>query len=207
MAQVAESARATPAEVALVLAGDPRVPPEVRQRITAAIDDAGYRPLLDLQTRLRRPLRLAVVFKTYHGDDPEANRFYTPVASAIALACVRSGTEIAQVTMHVDEQYGLLEIPTDLQAGKCDGAFLLGTQLDAKAIEGFRSVGCPIVLVDGYSMGGTVDSVVTDNIAGARAAVEHLIAAGHRDIALIGTEPVSFPSVQDRRTGYTQALE
>lgn len=206
MADAAAVAGATSRDVALVLAADPRVPSELRHQIVDAIDTTGYRPLAAIQARLGRPLRFAIVFKTYHGDDPEANRFYTPIASAIAIACVKSGAEIGQATMIVDDQYELLEIPTALTEGTYDAAFFIGTSLDAVALERIRTI-CPVVLVDGYSDHDAVDSVVTDNIAGATMAVEHLIAAGHVGIGLIGTEPNCYPSVQDRRKGYTQALQ
>jgi LacI family transcriptional regulator len=206
MSALAARAGATPRDVALVVAGDPRVPADTHRRIADEIEATGYRPFQSVQAQLGRPLRLAIVFKTYGGDDPEANRFYTPIASAIALACARHGTEVVQATMAVDDHYGLMEIPDVLLEGRSDGAFLIGTQLNTEAVGHVRSSSCPIVLVDGYSAGDVLDSVVTDNVAGAKMAVEHLYAAGHREIALLGTEPVCYPSIQARRAGYSEAL-
>jgi DNA-binding LacI/PurR family transcriptional regulator len=203
---IAAGADATSRDVALVLAGDSRVPADVRQRIIDQIHAASYRPLEALQAELGRPLRFALVFKTHHGDTPTGNRFYTPIASSIANSCVKHDTQIVETTMVVDEQYELLDVPRALTDGSCDGAFLLGAQLSAGAMERIRATGCPVVLVDGYSDGDAADSVVIDNVAGARTAVNHLIAAGHHNIALIGSEPVCYPSIQDRRTGYTDAL-
>jgi DNA-binding LacI/PurR family transcriptional regulator len=207
MTDVAASVGASSSDVALVLAADQRVEPQLRRQILEAIDATGYRPFEAIQAQLGRPLRLAIVLKTHRGDDPWANRFYAPIASAIAVACVKRGAEIVQGQMTVDEHYKFLEIPSALTDRSCDAAFLVGTQLDAEAVELLRATMCPLVLVDGYSAGDALDSVVTDNVAGAKMAVEHLIAAGHREIALFGTEPVCYPSMQDRRTGYAQALE
>lgn len=207
IADLAARVGASSRDVALVLAGDPRVPVELHRLIADAIEASGYRPLQAVQAQLGRPLRLAIVFKTYGGDDPEANRFYTPIASAIALACARHGTEIVQAMMVVDDHYELLEIPEVMLDGRSDGAFVIGAQLSAQAVERVRAATCPIVLVDGYSEGDILDSVVTDNVAGARMAVEHLFDAGHREIAILGTEPVCYPSIQARRAGYVEALE
>ena len=77
--------------------------------------------------------------------------------------------------------------------GSCDAAFLIGAQIDAAIVDQVHAA-CPIVLVDGYSENDVLDSVVTDNLAGGRMAVERLIQAGHQDIAIIGTEPVSCAS-------------
>jgi DNA-binding LacI/PurR family transcriptional regulator len=205
MADVAALAGGTPQEVALVLAADTRVPADLRQRIHNAVQNLGYRPLAAIQSGRSRPLRLAIVFKTYRGDDPEANRFYTPIASAIALACVKQGTTVAQEFMTVNDKYDLIELPQALLDGRYDAAFLVGSQLNAGSVAAIREI-CPVVLIDGYSHNDSLDAVVTDNGAGGRAAVEHLIAAGHRDIALLGSEPVCYPSIQGRRTGYVEAL-
>lgn len=183
------------------------VEPELKQRVADAIHRTGYQPLEAIQSRLGRPLQLALVFKTYLGDDPEANRFYTPLAGAISIACVHHGASVRQATMSVSEQSELLEIPSALTDGSCDAAFILGSQLNAAAIEQIRETACPVILVDGYSEGDALDSIVTNNVGGGKAAVEHLIARGHREIALLGTEPNCYPSMQDRRKGYAQAIE
>jgi DNA-binding LacI/PurR family transcriptional regulator len=207
MADVASAANASSREVTLVVAGDPRVAPPIRQRIVDVIHAIGYKPLGAAQAGRGRPLRFAIVQKVFHGEDPEGNRFYVPVESAIAMFCAANGAEIVPATMAVGEQYDVLELPALLTDGSCDGAFLVGGKLDSAAIERVRAATPAIVLVDGYSQGDIVDSVVTDNVAGGRMAVEHLVAAGHRDIAIVGTEPLSYPSMQGRRTGYTEALE
>ncbi len=207
MADIAASARVTTRDVALALAGDTRLPADARQRIIDEIHARSYRPLQAMQVESGRPLRFALVFKTHHGDTPTANRFYGPIASSIASSCVQYETEVVETTMVVDEQYELLDIPAVLTDGSCDGAFFLGAQLNAAAIERVRASACPVVLVDGYSDGDAVDSVVIDNAVGAKIAVNRLIDAGHTNIAIIGTEPVSYPSVRDRRTGYTQAIQ
>ena len=207
MAEIAASAGASSRDVALVMAEDPRVSPELRQRILDVMDTAGYCALEAVQAQLGRPLQVAIVFHIGLGDGLEANHFYSPVASAIALASADAGVEVVQGAMLVSDDRELLEIPSALRDGRCDAAFILGAEFNAEAVEGLRATGCPTILVDGYSEGHALDSVVTDNATGARIAVEHLIAAGHRDIALLGTQPDCYPSIRDRRTGYIQAIE
>jgi DNA-binding LacI/PurR family transcriptional regulator len=203
---VAKAAGATPRDVALVVAADQRVPAELRQRIVEAITSRNYRPLRAATARLGRPPRFAVVLKVAHGDNPGENRFYTPIASAIAHMCAAHGAEVVPRTMRVDDRFRLPDLPADICEGGCDGAFILGADLSAVAVERIRAQAPPLVLVDGYSDGSVPDSVVTDNVAGGKMAVEHLIAAGHTEIGLLGTEPVCYPSIQGRRTGYAEAL-
>lgn len=63
----------------------------------------------------------------------------------------------------------------------------------------------PIVLLDRRVAGWSVPCVSTDNRAGARLAVEHLLARGHRQIAHLGG-PTELTSSADRHDGYVAAL-
>jgi DNA-binding LacI/PurR family transcriptional regulator len=193
-------------DVVLAMAGDGRLEQTLLARISGTAHDIGYAALAAVQERLGRPLRLALVFKTFRGEDVQANRFYAPVSSAITIACVNGGSRIEHAVMAVDSHYQLLDVPRALENGSCDGAFILGVDLAADAVSRLRATGCPIVLVDGYSEGGVFDSVKTDNASGVETVIKRLIAAGHQDIAILGTEPVCYPSVQERRRAYSETV-
>jgi DNA-binding LacI/PurR family transcriptional regulator len=64
----------------------------------------------------------------------------------------------------------------------------------------------PVVVVDRKIPGLVVDSVVIDNVAGARKATNHLITLGHRRIGLVSA-PASVSVGRERRQGYEQALK
>ena len=49
-------------------------------------------------------------------------------------------------------------------------------------------------------------SVEFDNRGGVRVAVDHLVSQGHRRIGFIGYAPVSFTGVNERLSGYRDAL-
>jgi DNA-binding LacI/PurR family transcriptional regulator len=63
----------------------------------------------------------------------------------------------------------------------------------------------PVVAVDRVPRGLEVDLVDTDNREGARVAVEHLFADGHRLVGLING-PEGFAVTRERLTGYAEAL-
>jgi LacI family transcriptional regulator len=63
----------------------------------------------------------------------------------------------------------------------------------------------PFVLVTRYLDSVEVDYVGADNVRGAEMAVEHLIADGHRRIAIVGGPPDSSAR-EDRTRGYRNAL-
>jgi LacI family transcriptional regulator len=194
-----------PEQVVQALIGDPAVDRPLRTTLADRAHEMGYVPLAAPRERLERPLRLALVLKTFRGDDPDANRFFAPISSAIAIACSKVGACVDHIMASVDSRYRLLDVPPALSLGGFDGAFVFGCQLDANAIESIGRT-CPVVLVEGYADGDGLHSAMTDHAAGARAIVESLAAAGHRDIALLGTEPACYPSVLERRRGYAEAV-
>jgi LacI family transcriptional regulator len=140
-----------------------------------------------------------------HGDAPEANRFYAPVMAGIEESCRLHRMDLMLATMPVDQHYYPIDIPRIVTNRTCDGLIVVGAHLAQATAEVLRNAP-PAVLVDSYTEDDTFDSVATDNVGGARTAVEHLISRGHRNIAVLGTEPAAFPSILQRRRGYEQVM-
>lgn len=65
--------------------------------------------------------------------------------------------------------------------------------------------GTPLVLLDRLVRGVMADSVVVDNVGGARTAVRHLLDYGHRRVGLVGDLP-QLSSSRERIEGYRKAL-
>ena len=96
------------------------------------------------------------------------------------------------------------DVPRFLLERNVDGVIIAGKVTD-KLIDYIDSLGIPIVLVDYESRKRRHSSVLIDNKAGAHMAVNHLIIAGHREIAFIGGD-VDHPSIAERLAGYHEAL-
>jgi len=62
-----------------------------------------------------------------------------------------------------------------------------------------------MIFIDREPTGMTADSVVEDDLGGARAAVSHLLGHGHRRIAFLG-DPPTVPTAGRRLDGYAAAL-
>jgi LacI family transcriptional regulator len=90
---------------------------------------------------------------------------------------------------------------------RVDGVLVLGAFLEETISQIGRQSGAIVVLVDGYSTEQRFDSIVTDNLNGAYMAVKYLIENGHRHIGLVGSSPDAYPSIRERRKGYTRALK
>ncbi|MFC3885076.1 LacI family DNA-binding transcriptional regulator [Bacillus songklensis] len=89
---------------------------------------------------------------------------------------------------------------------KVDGVIIQGIKLDDPYLKEVMESNIPCVLVDIPVETKTVGYVSTDNVLGAKKAVEHLIELGHRNIAMVNGYKQAFVS-QQRLKGYEKALK
>ena len=93
-----------------------------------------------------------------------------------------------------------------LLSQRVDGLIVSGPRTDDDELAALVADGFPIIL-QGTLPDVPAPSVDIDNRAGARAAVEHLIALGHRRIACITNAPLAYTAAADRVSGYRDALD
>jgi LacI family transcriptional regulator len=89
---------------------------------------------------------------------------------------------------------------TRLSGTLVDGALLVTPAVDLEGLPG-----TPVVAVDPHIGRSPLPTVDSDNLHGGQLATEHLLALGHRRIALI-TGREDLKSAQQRETGYRRAL-
>jgi LacI family transcriptional regulator len=97
------------------------------------------------------------------------------------------------------------ELAASLVARRVDGLIVVPAGRDHSYLRDDQQMGTALVFVDRPAALLPADSVVTDNRAGAAAAVGHLIAHGHRRIAFLG-DLTSITTCQERYAGYREAL-
>lgn len=205
LADVAREAGLSPAAASLAIRGEPGVSRQTRDRVIETARRLGYQGLARPAGRRSRQVTLGLIIKAPQGDAPEANRFYAPVMAGVEEMCRIRDADLLFATMSVDEGYHPIEVPRLVTERACDGLIVIGAHLSSSTTI-LLEQGPPAILVDAYAEDVAFDSVVSDNVGGARAAVEHLISRGHREIAVIGSAPDSFPSILLRRRGYAQAI-
>ncbi len=96
------------------------------------------------------------------------------------------------------------ELITSLCARRVDGLLVVPSSRDLGYLSDELAHGTAIVAVDRPLPGLDVDSVVSGNADGARAAVDHLVELGHRRIGYVG-DTATYTSAE-RLRGYRQAL-
>jgi LacI family transcriptional regulator, galactose operon repressor len=188
--------------VSRVLNNSPRVRPETRERVLAAIAALDYRPN-PLAQRLSRgrcqTLGVVVPFFT-HASAVERLRGVVAALDGRRYDLVLFNVESP---LHRDEHFATLT-----HGGRADGLLVLSLPPPADDLSRLNAAGMPIVLVDTSAEG--VPVVATDDIEGGRLATQHLLDLGHRSIAFIGEDPdnpLGFTASANREVGYEICLQ
>lgn len=200
MHDVARVAQVSLKTVSRVVNGEPGVRPETAQRVLAAIDELGFRRN-DLARGLRRGSGSATIGLII-GD--LANPFYSRIARAVERRAHEEGTLLITGSSDEDPRQER-ELAGNLLTRRVNGLLVVPAGGDHGWLSREMSRGVHVVYLDRPANGNAADTVLFDNVGGARAAVEHLIASGHRRIAIVGDSPILF-TVQERFAGYRAAL-
>ncbi|WP_434155720.1 LacI family DNA-binding transcriptional regulator [Pseudomonas sp. JZ134] len=199
--KVAQLAGVSVATVSRTLKTPDVVSPETRDKVLAAVEQAGYRPnLMAIQFRSRRTNNLVVLVPVI------ANTFFARVISGIQHTAQAMGYRVllcnTQGKPETEREYAEL-----VHARQADGVI----QLRASNPFGESTLAptaelMPLVNVCEIVEEASWPTVRIDNRAAARAMTDHLISFGHKRIALI-QGPVSSPLTQARMAGYKDALQ
>ncbi|GKS07722.1 LacI family transcriptional regulator [Pseudomonas syringae pv. theae] len=196
--EVARLAGVSVATVSRTLASPERVLPQTREKVNAAVKQAGYHPnLMAVQFRSRKTTNLVILVPTI------ANPFFARVISGAQQAAQSAGYRLllcdTQGQEHIEREFAEL-----VPGHQADGVIQL------RAFDPFPgsppgSAAQPIVNACEIIKGAPYPTVSLDNQSAAQAMTEHLIALGHRRIGMI-KGPLASPLTRERLAGYRQAL-
>lgn len=182
IADVAREAGVSKTAVSFAFNSPDRLSPDTAQRIREVAEQLGYTPhpvarMLSQRETLTigvlTPQALSVIF---------SNPFFWAFSEGVAVAAEASGYAL----YFISPLHGSLA--RAMGRATVDGVVAIGLSEDHPEVEQIRRAGVPIVLVDSTAL-PEHGSVEVDDIGGARAAAEHIIELGHRDVLIIGVEP------------------
>jgi DNA-binding LacI/PurR family transcriptional regulator len=195
MADVARRAGVSRALVSIVFRDVPGASADTRRRVMEAAEELGYRP--DQRARLlgrHRTRTIGVVFGLQH-------EFHGQLVEDLYRAVGSSGYDLALGATAPTRDEGTAAHA--LLDYRCEALVLLGPTLPRAAVEDLaRHV--PVVVVARALRSQAVDVVRTDDVAGARLAVEHLAGLGHT--AVVHVDGGRAPGAAERRRGYRAAV-
>ena len=176
------------------------VAPETRKRILEAARELSYQPNLRARgLRKQSSHSIGLIIPNL------LNAYYTALADALTqllagrgyhliLASTRDDAALEDVTVH------------EMVGQAVDGLIWVPTAPGPVLLEYVTERGVPAVAIVRRVPGDRVDTVIFEDLAGSRAATEHLMRLGHRRIGYIGGD-IAFSSNRDRQSGYVEALK
>lgn len=198
--EVADYVGVSTATVSRVLNNYPHIRDDVRRSVLDAIAQLRYEPNRVAQ-RLRashsRLLGMVVTDIT--------NPFLSTIMASIEAVFFDKGFTVLMSNTAADPQKEIDYLRLMENEGVA-GLVIAPTSENVDRIAELAEEGLPVVVIDRRMSSGTLDMVLSDNVAGARQAVEHLIKLGHRRIGHIGG-PVHLTSGRERYQGYVEAME
>ena len=170
---------------------------ETALRIRAVAANLRYAPHGGARSLItNRTNTLGVLLPDLYGE------FFSELIHGIDLTARRSGYHIL-----VSRSWeGRTEIEEAMRAmrGRVDGLLLMSPHIDEEALMNVPAT-LPVVLLCSEAKGQSLSSVTIQNSRGARDMVGHLIATGHRRIAIIRGSAGNFDAAE-RTKGYRAAL-
>jgi LacI family transcriptional regulator len=201
MKEVARVADVSLATVSRVLSGSGEVRPDLVERVRDAVELLGYRRDLTAST-LRRADRQSASIGLIIED--VSNPFFSAVHRGVEDVA-RSRGVLTFVGSSDERPAREVELAEAFGARGVDGLVIVPCATDQSYLRRDQQAGTALVFVDRPPRFIPGDAVVSDNVGGARTAVEHLIAQGHERIAFLGDRLSVFTAVE-RRAGYREAL-
>ncbi len=197
---VAQAAGVSTATVSRVLNNHTQVDARLAAKVRKAVKDLGYRPsrvARSLRTRQNKVWALIV-------SDIRTGPFFGSLVRGVEDVAYEAGYSL--FLCNTDEDQAKEASYIELAVAENVAGLILtpsGAQTDLSPLLNF---GIPVVLADRTLPTQQADSVLVDNVSGARGAVEHLLAGGYERIACI-TGPLTTTTGYQRHVGYCEALE
>ncbi|MER5788058.1 LacI family DNA-binding transcriptional regulator [Streptomyces sp. NPDC001980] len=197
LADVAARAGVSTALVSIVMRGVKGASTATRERVLRAAQEIGYRP--DSRARLLRSNRTHLIGVQFEIQEP----FHTDLVERLYSAAEAAGYQLALSAVAASRSER--QAVESLLGDRCEALILVGPQAPAPRLAELAAL-LPVASVARRLRPAVpgVQVVRTADAEGARQAVDHLVALGHRDILHI--DGGRAPGAAERRRGYRTAM-
>jgi LacI family transcriptional regulator len=198
---VAAKAGVSVATVSHVMNESRFVSQETRQRVVEAITELGYR-----RDGIARSLRRSRTGTIGAVVSDITNPFFSDLVKGIENTIHGFPDRLNVILCNSEEDEALeRELLDILMEKRVDGLIIAPAGGNVAYLETLGLHGPPIVFVDRALPAVAADAVTVDNVSASRDAVEHLIARGHRRIAVLRAT-LQASSIEDRVEGYRRTM-
>lgn len=201
---VARAAGVSKGAVSFALNGRPGVAPQTRERILAIAHDLGWTPSLRGRAlSVSRALAVGLVIARPPetlGADPFFASFITGIETVLSERGYALMLQVVGDEKSEHESYRRLAAN-----GRVDGVFLTDMRVDDLRPQLLDDLNLPTVVIGRAPGHGPWSAVYIDDQPGIVAAVEHLVALGHRRIGHV-SGPAEFVHGRSRRNAWAKAV-
>ena len=190
----------SPMTVSRVLSGGKNVRVELQEKVGRAIDALGYHRNENARS-LRPGHRSGLVGVTITNI---ANPYYAEMLRGVEEIASAHGRRILVGNSNEDADLER-QLVADFIGRRVEGLIVVPSSTgDAAHLQADRLGGVPVVLASRAVAGVEADTVLIDDIEGARSATAALLAEGHRRVAYLGNRSSVFTG-RRRLDGFTRA--
>lgn len=198
---IAESAGVSHSTVSRALHDSPLISPEMRRRIQQLALEMGYTPNAVAQSlRATRTNTIGLVISSI------ADPFVGRVVRGIEGVAQAADQSLFFSVSHNDPEREI-KIVENFHRRRVDGVISVSAQISTAYVQRLAQLSMPTVLINQQADADAerFHSVDADDYGGARLAVQHLLALGHRAVGYIGVSD-RVQSNRRRLAGYRHAL-
>jgi LacI family transcriptional regulator len=196
---VARSAGVSVATVSRVFNARHLVQEETLTRVQQVVERLGYVPHIGARNLVtRRTHTIGVLLPDLYGE------FFSEVIRGIDQTAHRQGYHL--LVSSAREAGPPFEAALGAMRGRVDGLIVMSPYLDSETFRRTLTHGNPVVLLSCPPGVSGCDTVSIANFEGSRAVTRHLLALGHRRIAMILGAVGNFDAAE-RLRGYQAAME
>ncbi|HVS49044.1 MAG TPA: LacI family DNA-binding transcriptional regulator [Candidatus Dormibacteraeota bacterium] len=201
MREVAALAKVSIKTVSRVVNGESGVSPSLVRRVIAASERLNYRHNLTASSLRRSDGRSATIGIVL---EDVANPFSSALHRSIEDVAVQRGVLVLAGSSDEDGDRER-KLVSAFASRRVDGLIIQPSSQDHSYLLSERRAGTPIVFVDRPPAFFDADTVLTDNAAGVRRGVRHLVQNGHRRIGYLG-DLHTIVTAAERHRGYVEEL-
>jgi DNA-binding LacI/PurR family transcriptional regulator len=201
---VAALAGVSPAAVSFAMNDRPGVAEATRRRILEAAAELGWRPSAHARALTEARARAIGLVLARPTEQLEVDSFFVRFLAGVERTLARTDHALVlrvvpagEVDLHAYERFAA--------AGRVDGFLLTDPELDDPRFELLEAAGLPVVVAGHPAAPCPFPALETEHARGMAAIVEHLVALGHRRVALVGGF-ARYEHVQARLRVWREAL-
>ncbi|MEY4779816.1 MAG: hypothetical protein RLZZ607_1129 [Pseudomonadota bacterium] len=199
-AEVARLAGVSQSAVSRVFTPGASVSAKTMEKVRAAAEELGYRPNVLARSLITGRTRIIGLVVAYL-----ENQFYPMALELLSRALQARGYHIL-VFMAENSTERVAQVMSELLDYQVDGIITASVAMSNDLTTRCDGAGIPVVMFNRGQDDARLSEVTSDNVNGARRAVEFLIKAGHKRIAhVMGWQGSS--TGRDRAEGFKQAMQ